>query len=302
MPCSSVRRATPWRRRGKKYAPPRLLSRSWMGLMRGEAVDAGGLLQGSRSSRQGAHSSRPDESARSDALMALQNGRSGLHELLAFKNDKELVMAAVQQQGLALQHASAALQGDVEVVLAAVKQNGLAIRLACRSLRSDDGIILAAVMQNGLALEHARPSTCNGWAITVAAVMQCGSALQFAPSGLRDSIELVLLAVQQDPTALQHASVRVRNLLSAAVGSEDHLGAFGDEAQLSTTESTASEVGSSIGESTDESCADALAVSCMLHMATAYGARKSSAEKAAKSRRCFGASSRRRQVNSPWDP
>eukprot|EP00434_Breviolum_minutum_P005827 symbB.v1.2.005138.t1/scaffold226.1/size261315/17 len=109
-------------------------------------------------------------------------------------------------------------------------------------------------MQNGLALEHARPSTCNGWAIAVAAVMQCGSALQFAPGPLKDNIELVLLAVQQEPSALQHASLRVRTLLSAAIGSTDVFG-HNNEVLGSGTESTASEVGSDAIESTDESCA-----------------------------------------------
>lgn len=196
-----------------------------------------------------------DESSRSGVLVALQNNGQALQQVPAFKDDKELVLAAVRQQGLALQHASPVLQADVEVVLAAVKQNGLALRSASRTLRSDDGIILAAVMQNGLALEHARPSTCNGWAITVAAVMQCGSALQFAPSPLKDCIELVLLAVQQEPAALQHASLRVRNLLSAAIGGTEIFG-DSDEVLASPTESTASELGSDAIESSDESCAE----------------------------------------------
>ena len=53
------------------------------------------------------------------------------------KNSKEVVMAAVQQNGWALLHASDALKNDKEVVMAAVQQNRRALKCASAALRND---------------------------------------------------------------------------------------------------------------------------------------------------------------------
>ena len=71
------------------------------------------------------------------------------------QDDRNIVLAAVQLDGRALQHASAALQDDREIVLAAVQQNGRALKNASAALRGDREIVLAAVQQNGSALQHA---------------------------------------------------------------------------------------------------------------------------------------------------
>jgi histidinol phosphatase-like PHP family hydrolase len=51
--------------------------------------------------------------------------------------DKEVVLAAVKQNGLALEYASKELQNDREVVLAAVKQDGRALEYASDELKSE---------------------------------------------------------------------------------------------------------------------------------------------------------------------
>jgi hypothetical protein len=53
------------------------------------------------------------------------------------KKDKEVVLAAVKQDGYALQYASEELKKDKEVVLAAVKQNGYALKYASEELKKD---------------------------------------------------------------------------------------------------------------------------------------------------------------------
>ena len=50
------------------------------------------------------------------------------------QNNKEAVLIAVRQNGLALQFASKRLKNDKEVVLQAVKQNGLALYYASDNL------------------------------------------------------------------------------------------------------------------------------------------------------------------------
>ena len=76
----------------------------------------------------------------------------------SLQSDKEVVLAAVTQYGLALEYAHASLQLDKEVVLAAVTHDGYALKYAHASLKSDKEVVLAAVTQYGGALVHADAS------------------------------------------------------------------------------------------------------------------------------------------------
>ena len=71
------------------------------------------------------------------------------------KNNRQIVMTAVQQNGLSLQYASYGLKNDREIVMAAVRQNGLSLRHAFTALKNDREIVMAAVRQNGLSLRFA---------------------------------------------------------------------------------------------------------------------------------------------------
>jgi len=62
----------------------------------------------------------------------------------AFGADREVVLAAVQEDGMALRRASEALRADREVVLAAVQQKGAALQFAAEHLRADRDVVLAA--------------------------------------------------------------------------------------------------------------------------------------------------------------
>nr|NGY94864.1 hypothetical protein [Neochlamydia sp. AcF84] len=64
-----------------------------------------------------------------------------------FRNHKEFVLAAVRQNGLALDHASPELQNDREVVLIAVQQNASAVQYASQELQNDPIIIALATTQ-----------------------------------------------------------------------------------------------------------------------------------------------------------
>ena len=71
-------------------------------------------------------------------------------------------MAAVKQNGWALQDASKDLQANLEIVMAAVKQDGLALQYASPYLRANPEIVMAAVKQNGGALYFASEALRNG--------------------------------------------------------------------------------------------------------------------------------------------
>jgi len=78
-----------------------------------------------------------------------------LQSLVDFKTNREVVLAAVKQNGLALGFATAELRVDKGLVLAAVVQNGLALEFATAELQANNRVVLAAVKQNGLALGFA---------------------------------------------------------------------------------------------------------------------------------------------------
>ena len=69
--------------------------------------------------------------------------------------DREVVMAAVKQNGRALARASLELRGFRAVVLEAVKQDGTALKYVSDELRGDREVVLKAVKQSGLALGFA---------------------------------------------------------------------------------------------------------------------------------------------------
>ena len=62
------------------------------------------------------------------------------------------MLAAVTQNGYALEYAPTDLKADKEVVLAAVTQNGDALKYASTDLKADKEVVLAAVAQDWKAL------------------------------------------------------------------------------------------------------------------------------------------------------
>jgi hypothetical protein len=94
------------------------------------------------------------------------------------KNDKEVVLAAVEHNGHALQHASVELKADKGVVLAAVEQTGLALKHASVELKNDKEVALAAVEQDGGALQNASVELKADKEVVLTAAAQSGEALK----------------------------------------------------------------------------------------------------------------------------
>jgi hypothetical protein len=140
-----------------------------------------------------------------------ENGNALQYASCWLKWDRELVLAAVRQNGNALQYASFWLRSDREVVREAVGQNGNALQYASRWLRSDREVVFAAVRQNGNALQYADDRLRADREVIFAAVRQNGNALGYADnyffSGDR---EVVLAAVRQNGNALRYAHRRLQ--------------------------------------------------------------------------------------------
>jgi hypothetical protein len=140
-----------------------------------------------------------------------------------FKNNFGIAIAAVQQNGLALEHVGGKLRGNVllfrKIVLAAVRQNGLVLRDVGEKLQGDTEIILAAVTQNGLALEHVWKERRAESDILAAAIMQNPEAVQFlSPVTDEPALEVLTLAlkvineVQQKSNCAQDMVLRFMTL------------------------------------------------------------------------------------------
>jgi hypothetical protein len=76
-------------------------------------------------------------------------------------SNKEFVLAAVTQYGMALQFAHDDLKQDMEIVLAAVTQHGNSLWYAHDDLKKDRVIVLEVVMQNGGSLYCAHDDLKN---------------------------------------------------------------------------------------------------------------------------------------------
>jgi hypothetical protein len=136
--------------------------------------------------------------------------QDGLQLVFATKlqNDKEVVLAAVNQCGWALEHASAELRNDKEVVLAAVNQNGWALRYASQELQNDKEVVLAAVTKHGSALENASEELQNNKEVCLVAVWQNKQSYE----DLNESMHIRLIRDRLTATKL--------SILNANVGAE----------------------------------------------------------------------------------
>ncbi|CAE7942494.1 unnamed protein product [Symbiodinium sp. KB8] len=137
--------------------------------------------------------------------------------------DKEVVLAALQQDGQMLEFASEDLQADPSVVLVAVASDGTALRFASNALRGCRKVVSVAVRQNGLALQFAEHSLrCDSELLRLAARRwwSCDWSYLFAASNLQNDRDVVLEAVRIDWRALQSVGEKMQKdaeVVSAAL-------------------------------------------------------------------------------------
>ena len=112
--------------------------------------------------------------------------------------DRDEVLAAVKQNGWALEDADESLQKDREIVMAAVKQDGSALEYADESLQKDKEIVLAAVKNDGGALSYADESFRKDKEIVMAAVNQDAEALDYADESLKKDKDIIQLTLKQN--------------------------------------------------------------------------------------------------------
>lgn len=144
--------------------------------------------------------------SRSAALGAVRADPTAMRCLVPdWWNDRRVVLAAVQQQGMLLELAQE-LQADREVVLAAVRSDGKAVQLADQQLRMDP-VVLSSAARRWWAFDWSvlGPLTCDK-SVMLAAVELDWRALEFASDDLKEDLEVLCAAVRKSPLALRWAS------------------------------------------------------------------------------------------------
>ena len=176
---------------------------------------------------------------RAYALVLATKTRSGAWAA----NDYKIVMAAVQNRSkinrTALEFASAGLKADTDIVMAAVQSDGMALECACTALQARMDIVKAAVQSDGGALQFASSELQGHMEIVKIAVESDGTALEFASTGLKDCMDIVKIAVQSDGMALKFASANLKadmDIVMAAVENDGTALQFASESLRCTPE------------------------------------------------------------------
>ncbi|MEI8329309.1 MAG: DUF4116 domain-containing protein, partial [Chlamydiia bacterium] len=146
-------------------------------------------------------------------------------------NIKELALAAVRADGLALKLASPLLKADKAVVLLAVANKGSALQFAAAELKADKAVVLAAVTSKGQNLLYEDSASYEKFRILTRLTGEPFSnlinrpalvnpilnlptlALQYASEQLRDDQDIVLAAVKASGLSLQFASERLQTTI-----------------------------------------------------------------------------------------
>ena len=152
-------------------------------------------------------------------LTAVKRDGLSLQEFPEWKEDEEVVLAAVKQNGRALRFTPLRTKN---VVLEAVRQNGFAIQYVPESMR-DKEMSLEAVHKNGNTILYVPPSIRDK-EVVIAAVRQNGKVILDVPEYMSDK-EIVLAAVRQNGRVLEHLSdlQRDKDVILAAVEQDGYI-------------------------------------------------------------------------------
>lgn len=137
---------------------------------------------------------------------------------------KLLVLEAVKNCGLALQYAAEEFRSDKEVVLAAVRENGNALCFA-RKHKTDNEVVLEAVKQDGQALMHVvRPwyrrsetTYSPSREVVLEAMRTAGGLLAHVNPRFYTDKEVVLAAVKSEWRAARMLMANPSNILATDV-------------------------------------------------------------------------------------
>jgi hypothetical protein len=125
-------------------------------------------------------------------------------------DDKDVVLAMVEQDGYCLFDASSRLQNDKEVAIVAVNNNHHIFSQLSQDFKNDKDVALAAILRSAGELSYAGDILKNDQEIVLAAVTRDGLALRYASEDLQDDPEIALIAVVNETYAIHYVSDRLK--------------------------------------------------------------------------------------------
>ena len=152
-----------------------------------------------------------------DAILSLINEHGSDYRYMLkhlpeeYRNDKDIVLAAVEKYPYAFKYASKELRNDKNFVLAVLGKEGNAVEEVSESLRHDRDVAMAAVVNNGCSFIFLPEEFKADKEIALTAVRKNGSVLEYASSELQANKEVVLEAVKNDGWALKYASPELQD-------------------------------------------------------------------------------------------
>lgn len=114
-----------------------------------------------------------------------------------YKNDKKIVIVAVQKDGNVLEFAGDKLKADKEVVLEAVRNNGCALKYASEILKDDKDVVLEAVRKSACSFMYASDGLKDDKEVVLEAVRRYRWNLMYASERLKEDDELIALSVDE---------------------------------------------------------------------------------------------------------
>ncbi len=127
------------------------------------------------------------------------------------RDNKDIVIAAVSEDGRALEFASNRLQDDDLVANIAVNNDGVGFKYISNRLKDNEELLFTAIKQYWHAIEHASDRIKKDKGLILKATEIVGLVLKFVDSSLQDDKDVVISAVSESPTALSHASDRLKD-------------------------------------------------------------------------------------------
>lgn len=139
---------------------------------------------------------------RDDWLERVQEDGLLLERVPLGYQDREMVLAAVSENGFAIRFSPEPLKRDREIVSAALQENGLALRSVPDLLKDDEHVVLEAVQRDGLALRYASPRLKAHHAIVFPALQQNLSAFDLISN--TEDPAIVLHVLERDGRFYSH--------------------------------------------------------------------------------------------------
>ena len=130
----------------------------------------------------------------------------------SIKNDKELMLDAVKIKGGTLKSVSERLRGDKDVVRAALNQNGFAIDFATDNIKDDKEFALIALTNKPGSFMFLSERLRDDKELAMLAVKSDGFLLESASERLKNDKEIVLTAIKQNHESLIYASPEIVKL------------------------------------------------------------------------------------------